>query len=124
MVDVLLVNAPVKTRSKHARLNPPLGLAYIASVLLKNGYRVTAEDFNVTGLNPARAERMFEKGGPRILGISAHTETYLNGLKVAEIAKRSTRTPPWSWEGPMPLSCTGKWHARMTLTLSCGERAR
>ena len=51
-MDILLVNAPVKTRSKHARLNPPLGLAYIASVLLKNGYRVAAEDFNVTGFNP------------------------------------------------------------------------
>lgn len=87
-MDILLVNAPVKTRSKHARLNPPLGLAYIASVLLKNGYRVAAEDFNVTGFNPVRAEKILENSGPSILGISVHTETYPNGLRIAEIAKR------------------------------------
>ena len=47
-VDVLLVNAPLIKRSKHARLSPPLGLAYIASVLLDNGYDVSAIDFNIS----------------------------------------------------------------------------
>ena len=75
-------------RSKHARLNPPLGLAYIASVLLNHGYRVTAEDFNVTDFNPIRTERVLEERDPSILGISVHTETYMNGLKIAEIAKQ------------------------------------
>lgn len=88
IMDILLVNAPVKGVSRHAGLEPPLGLAYIASVLLANGYTVSAVDFNVTGFNPMLLEGILKKDKPRILGISAHTETYLNGLKIAEIAKQ------------------------------------
>lgn len=87
-MDILLVNAPVKGISRHASLEPPLGLAYIASVLLANGYSVSAVDCNVTGFNPQLLEAILKNDKPRILGISAHTETYLNGLKIAEIAKQ------------------------------------
>ncbi len=87
-MDILLVNAPAKRISKHAKLNPPLGLAYIASVLLQAGYDVSAIDFNVGDFNPVRLIKVLEDRAPRILGISVHTETYLNGLTIAEIAKQ------------------------------------
>jgi len=86
-VDVLLVNASVKTRSRHARLSPPLGLAYIGAVLLKHGYSVTAEDCNLTDFNPTRMRRLLEDREPRIVGISASTETYPNALRIAAMAK-------------------------------------
>lgn len=88
VMDVLLVNAPVKRRSEHARLNPPLGLAYMASVLIRAGYNVSAIDFNVSGFNPLLVKTILKKEAPSILGISAHTETYLSGLKIAELAKQ------------------------------------
>ena len=88
MVDVLLASAPVKKRTKHSRLNPPLGLAYIAAVLLQNEYRVSVEDFNVSTFTPTRAASILEQRSPRILGISVNTETYMNGLRLAEIAKQ------------------------------------
>ena len=47
-MDILLVNASVKTRSRHSRLSPPLGLAYIGAGLLQHGYNVTAVDCNLT----------------------------------------------------------------------------
>ena len=87
-MDVLLVNAPVKKMSRHAGLAPPLGLAYIASVLLRAGYNISAIDFNISDLDLPRVKKILEREAPRILGISAHTETYLSGLKIAEIAKQ------------------------------------
>ena len=87
-MDILLVNASPKIMTIHASLTPPLGLAYIASVLMRAGYDVSAIDFNVGGLKPFVLEKFLEKESPCILGISTHTETYLNGLKIAEIAKQ------------------------------------
>ena len=86
-MDILLVNASVKARSKHARLSPPLGLAYIGAVLLGERYSVSAEDCNLTDFNPTRMRRMVEDRAPRIVGISTNTETYPNGLRIAEIVK-------------------------------------
>lgn len=87
-MDILLVNAPVKVSSEHACLTPPLGLAYVASVILKNGYSTSAIDFNVAGFIPEQLETALKSGETRILGISTHTETYLSGLRIAEVAKR------------------------------------
>lgn len=87
-MDILLVNASVKKLSAHARLNPPLGLGYIAAVLRKNKYRVSAIDFNLSGFNPLLLEGIIQRERPPVLGISAHTETYCNGLAIAELAKR------------------------------------
>ena len=87
-MDILLINAPVKRMSKHASLTPPLGLAYIAAILIRAGYRVSAIDFNVSGFDPNRLKRALDRGNPGIIGISVHTETYPSGLEIAEIAKQ------------------------------------
>jgi anaerobic magnesium-protoporphyrin IX monomethyl ester cyclase len=84
---VLLINAPVSRLSPHARLAPPLGLAYIASVLLADGHDVSAVDFNVSGLNLRRLDSILAGEGPHMVGISAHTETYPNGLAIAARVK-------------------------------------
>ncbi|HLC23224.1 MAG TPA: radical SAM protein [Dehalococcoidia bacterium] len=86
-MDILLVNAPVKMMSQHAGKSPPLGLSYIASVLLRAEYDISARDFNIVGFHPHLLRRILERESPSILGISAHTETYLSGLKIAEFAK-------------------------------------
>ncbi len=87
-MDVLLVNAPTPSLSKHAGLAPPLGLSYIAAVLIKAGYDILVKDFNASGFHPRLLKGTLERKAPRILGISAHTETYLSGLKIAELAKQ------------------------------------
>lgn len=89
MADILLINSPVRNAFKdgHAGLSPPLGIAYIAAVLLEKGYHVAALDLNLNGMNPARVRRIMQEEDPKIIGISAYTATYENGLKIARISK-------------------------------------
>jgi anaerobic magnesium-protoporphyrin IX monomethyl ester cyclase len=86
-VKILLVNAPVTVHNLHARLSPPLGLAYIASALMAGGHRVSAIDLNVSGLNLDRVAGIIERERPDVVGISAMTETITNGLAVAQTVK-------------------------------------
>jgi radical SAM superfamily enzyme YgiQ (UPF0313 family) len=90
-MDVTLVNAPVRLRNEHARLSPPLGLAYIASALMDAGFTASAIDFNVSGLNLRRVDSFLKLDKPAIVGISAMTETYPQAL---EIARRIKETAP------------------------------
>jgi len=92
-MDVTLVNAPVRKRNEHARLSPPLGLAYIASALMQDGFSVSAVDFNVSGLNLVRVDSILVNDRPRVVGISAMTETYPQALEIARHIKgRSPET--------------------------------
>ncbi|MHB1341847.1 MAG: B12-binding domain-containing radical SAM protein [Coriobacteriia bacterium] len=92
-MDVTLVNAPVTLRNEHARLSPPLGLAYIAAALMDAGFTVSAIDFNVSGLNLKRVDSMLAMDAPGIVGISATTETYPHALTIARrIKERSPKT--------------------------------
>jgi len=92
-MDVTLINAPVALRNEHARLSPPLGLAYIASALQGAGFRVSALDFNVSGLNLKRVDSVLTYDRPSIVGISTTTETYESALVIAaRIKERSPGT--------------------------------
>lgn len=64
---------------------PPLGLAYIASVLRENGYDVEILDMKVTKNEP-------ELSGYDVIGISADAMRYKEGLRTAKIAKGKGRT--------------------------------
>ena len=86
-MDVFLVNAPVNLFVEHARLSPPLGLAYIGAVLLKENYSVSALDLNLSPETWQELKTVIKENKPKILGISAYTETYLNSIRIAEIAK-------------------------------------
>lgn len=86
-MKILLVNAPVTVTNEHARLALPLGLAYIGSALMNEGHRVSAIDFNVSGLNLRRVENIVKFEQPDLVGISAMTETYDNALAIARKVK-------------------------------------
>lgn len=101
MLDVLLLNAPVRRRSPHARLAPPLGLAYLGAVLRLEGFSVSAVDFNVSGLNLQRLDRLLENP-PALAGLSAHTETYDNALAIARRIKSLSPETKVVLGGPHP----------------------
>lgn len=85
-MSIVLINAPVTKVSPHSKLTLPLGLAYIAAVLLEDGRDVKVRDFNVSGLNVQRIDSIVRQK-PQVVGISAHTETYPNALTIAKRIK-------------------------------------
>ncbi|MGE5554373.1 MAG: B12-binding domain-containing radical SAM protein [Betaproteobacteria bacterium] len=99
---VALVNSPVHRPSPHARLSPPLGLAYLAATLAQDGHDVAAVDFNVSGLNLRRVDRLVEVDKPVIVGISAYTETYPNALAIARRVKELSPDTVTILGGPHP----------------------
>lgn len=99
---VLLINAPVARASLHAKQSPPLGVAYLADAMRRAGHDVELLDLNISGLNPRRLDAVLERVTPDIVGVSAHTETYPNALRICEHVKASA---PGTWTvlgGPHP----------------------
>ena len=99
-MDVLLLNARVKNPNYHAAMTPPLGLAYIGAVLLEDGFSVEAKDLNATELGDEDLIRLLLEGKPRLVGISAYTETYNNALHLAAIIKKTDSKIPIVIGGP------------------------
>jgi len=97
---VLLFQAPVTCLSPHAHLSPPLGLAYVATHLLDEGHRVEIIDLNLSGFNPKRIALSLKRFAPDIVGISAHTETYPNAVRIAALVKEHDASIPVMVGGP------------------------
>lgn len=91
MSDVLLVQPPLPPPMdayvRDVVLCPPLGLSYIASTLMAEGFDVEIVDAAIENLNLKDIANIIGRKSPRLLGISAATYTYKNALKVAEISK-------------------------------------
>lgn len=100
MMRVLLIEAPVTIVTSHAHLSPPLGLAYIAQHLLDAGHAVEIVDLNITGLNPARVKATLNRFRPDVVGISSHTETFPNALRIARVVKERDPAVPVMIGGP------------------------
>lgn len=99
---ILLINAPVSRMSPHARISPPLGLAYLASYVMERGHEVEILDFNISGLNLRRIDTAMARFKPGLVGISAHTETYPNALRIADHVKDTHPGVPVVMGGPHP----------------------
>jgi radical SAM superfamily enzyme YgiQ (UPF0313 family) len=92
MTDVMLIQAPLPDRllpyRKEIVLCPPLGLCYIASNLLANGFDVSVVDLAISDPNPEKVEFEIRREQPKILGITASTCTYKKALEIARKAKQ------------------------------------
>jgi len=91
MSDVLLVQPPMpehlRQYAPEVVVCPPLGLGYLASTLLENGFKVELTDLSVENPDRKGIELEFQTREPKILGITTTTNTYKNALNVAAIAK-------------------------------------
>ncbi|MFX0186358.1 MAG: B12-binding domain-containing radical SAM protein [Candidatus Hodarchaeota archaeon] len=65
----------------------PLGLLYIAGVLMENGYDVAILDHGATDYTFSRVLNWIKKQNPDVLGISVLTRSFLSGIKVAKLTK-------------------------------------
>ena len=78
---VILIHPP-QNNVIDDRLDPPLGLLYIASNLIKNGYN----DVTITDLS-GLGEKDWNIGEADIYGITVYSPSLLTVLKIAEICK-------------------------------------
>lgn len=101
-MNTLLINAPVAKASLHSRQSPPLGLAYIADAMRRAGHEVEIVDLNLAGLNLRRLDAVVARFQPRLVGISAHTETYPNALRIAQHLDAIAPDVPVVLGGPHP----------------------
>lgn len=98
MCGILLIYPPYS----YARKNPPLGLAYLAAVLEKDGYSVKIVDVSAEGLDWSEVESRIKKEQPKLVGISFMTNQVKEAIKAAEITKKIDQHIPVVVGGPHP----------------------
>jgi radical SAM superfamily enzyme YgiQ (UPF0313 family) len=91
-VDILLISAPVGLPATHeAALQgthmESLGINYLSSYLKSHGFSVGIMNLWVQHLNPNTIRDFISRYNPKIVGISAMTENFMNGVKISEIIK-------------------------------------
>ena len=84
---VTLVNPPYPKGAHQHPPFTPLGLGYLAAVLLKNKYKVDVIDCQVLNTSYEEVKRKLAKRKPDIVGMTSTTLTYKSALRIAEIAK-------------------------------------
>jgi anaerobic magnesium-protoporphyrin IX monomethyl ester cyclase len=84
---VTLVNPPYPKGAHQHPPFTPLGLGYLAAVLLKNKFKVDVIDCQVLNLSYEEVKRKLAKRKPGIVGMTSTTLTYKSALRIAEIAK-------------------------------------
>ncbi len=65
----------------------PLGLLYIAEMLIQNGHEVTILDHGATNFTFSQVLDWIKKQEPEILGISVLIRSFLSGIEIANMAK-------------------------------------
>ncbi len=84
-MKILLINPPAINFYHRVGLRmPPLGLAYVAGVLRKNGHIVKIIDFNVEKIN----YKTYPYHKFDLVGLSVDTTRYPVSVKIAKIAKK------------------------------------
>lgn len=99
---ILLINSPVTRLSPHARVAPPLGIAYLASHMRAHGHEAEILDFNISGYSPRRLALALKRFKPSVVGISAFTETYPNAVDIAQQVKQHDPEITVVMGGPHP----------------------
>ncbi len=76
-------------RYTYPRKNPPLGLAYLASFVRKEGYNPMIVDLNIDNYSDENISALVREFNPLVTGISFMTNQYGGCLRLAELIKSS-----------------------------------
>jgi len=88
-VDILFLSPPSPSPYAHRDfVLDPLGLGYMSAFLKSHGYNVGVMDLWIKQLNPNTVMDFVKRYNPKIVGISAKTVNFENGVIIAEIIKK------------------------------------
>ena len=107
-MKVLLINPSFKRKiGKTDRISPtlpPIGLAYLASVLKKEGIDVKILDLNILNLNKKQIIKFVNEYQPEVIGLSAVTITICKVFNIAQTIKKENPKIQIVFGGPHPTS--------------------
>lgn len=96
-MKVCLINPPYKDMYGPIKTGIgcyfPIGLGYIASILLKKGHEVIILDPEVENLNYEGIKSFLKENKPDIIGISCATPNFKNASDIAKMIKEELKTP-------------------------------
>jgi anaerobic magnesium-protoporphyrin IX monomethyl ester cyclase len=101
MTDVVLI----KPDFHDIAVMPPLGLGYLASVLLARGVSVQVHDNTLRLYDDIKLAEIIKEANPRVLGITAATPMIKRALEIAALAKKTNPGVLTVLGGPHP-TCT------------------
>ncbi|MCK4884929.1 radical SAM protein, partial [Candidatus Bathyarchaeota archaeon] len=84
---VTLVNPPYPKGAHQHPPFTPLGLGYLAAVLVKNQYEVDVIDCQALGISYDDFKSEINKRQPDVVGMTSTTLTYKSALRIAKIVK-------------------------------------
>ena len=92
-MDILLINPPVK--EIYGEFTPPdyppLGIAYLAATLEKEGYNVKIEDLATSRDYESILNKSLKEFNPSLVGITATTPTFSIAVELAQKIKKSSK---------------------------------
>lgn len=93
MIDILLLYPPIYyDKNQQPKCldveHPPLGILYLAAVLLKNGFRVDVVDVGAEDLDIQSLMEKIRKKNPKIIGISSMTANIRGSVQTAEAIRK------------------------------------
>jgi len=83
------INKESETVIENVGFVPPLGIAYIASSLEKNGHQVSILDCEALELSTAEIKQHIESLKPEVVGVSSLTTNIRGALESAKLAKQT-----------------------------------
>jgi len=96
-MKVLLINPPISKEEVYAKYSvgapslPPLGLCYLAAMLLKEGFEVRILDCTVEGTTLAQLRDRVEEYAPAVVGVTSTTVSYPVAREVLRVVKEVDR---------------------------------
>ncbi len=109
MMRVLLIKPPVDIRMythlKHlAPENPPIGLAYIASVLERDDFEVKILDLSTNRHDLSRLIKLVQDYSPSVIGFTSTTPLILTVYKIIDSLKKNFPDIKYVIGGPHPTA--------------------
>ena len=98
-MKVLLFNAPIYFNSWQ-NTEAPLGVAYIAALLKRNGHEVRIKDFDAERFSKSAVFDLVDEFRPDLAGISFRTPSFASAKTICSILKERQASLPVVLGGP------------------------
>ena len=102
--DILLIYPPYTYPKK----SPPIGLAYVAAYLEREGYSVRIMDMAVTDVDDRALKSEIMRTAPRLVGISFMTNQFREAVRISNIVKEVDRNITVAAGGPHVSALPGE----------------